>query len=81
MPIDLGIVFPTEAEALRRQAEAERDLTPTQRLHALIDLLSAAELLSNAGTARRGQLQYHDEMEKEWQRRMKEFFKQHGVCE
>lgn len=79
MPIDLNIPFPSEAEALRKQAEVERDWTPTQRLRAMLDLLAAGEKLSKAGTIRIAQLKYHDELEKEENRRMMEVIAQHVV--
>jgi hypothetical protein len=52
-------------------------LTPTQRLQAVVDVLSAAEALSIAGGVREAQLKYHQGLEDEWRQRMKEFIAQH----
>lgn len=66
--------FPSEAEAIRKQVEAERSLTPTQRLLAVVDLLRTVEALSAAGNCREAQLRLHEDQEEEWRRIMKEFF-------
>jgi hypothetical protein len=58
---------------------AERQWTPAQRLLAVVDALAAAEALSQAGTVRKAQLKYHEDLEEEWRRRMKEFIKRHAL--
>jgi hypothetical protein len=77
MALDLGIRFPSEAEALRKQCRAEQGLTPLQRLQAVVDTLAAVEALSRAGGVREAQLRYQQGLEEEWRRRMKEFIQQH----
>jgi hypothetical protein len=77
MPLKLQIPFAAEAEALRKQLRGERRLTPSQRLRAVADAVAAAEALSHAGKVREAQLRYHQGLEKEWQRRMKEFIARH----
>ena len=67
------ISFPSEKEQLRRQAEAERNLTPAQRLRAVSDALAASERLSMSSPQRAAQLEYHRRCEEEWQRRMRDF--------
>lgn len=77
MAFHLPIAFPSEAEALRQQAQAEQCWTPTQRLLAVADILAASEVLSQAGGVRAAQLQYHQGLEDDWRRRMREFIQQH----
>jgi len=77
MANELGVCFPSEAQALRQQCEAERHLTPHQRLLAAADVLAAAEALSRAGGKWEAQLQYQQSLELDWQRRMKEFIQAH----
>jgi hypothetical protein len=79
MALDLGISFPSEAESLRKQWEAEKHLTPEQRLLAVVDALTAAEALSNAGGLRQAQLKYQATLEEDWRERMKEFIKKHVI--
>jgi len=79
MAIHLKIPFPSEAAVLRKQVSAERDWTPTQRLRAVADALAAAEALSRAGQVREAQLKYHEELEAEWRRRLKEFIQRHAL--
>jgi len=78
MALQLPIRFPTELEALRKQLQAEQGLTPEQRLLAVVDALAAAEAMSHAGGVREAQLKYHQSLEDDWRRRMKEFIEQHG---
>jgi hypothetical protein len=75
----LPIPFPTEPSELRKQLAAERQWTLAQRLLAVVDALAAAEALSQAGTVREAQLKYHEDLEEEWRRRMKEFIKRHAL--
>jgi hypothetical protein len=77
MTIDLGIRFPSERERLWRQVEAERELTPTQRLLMVQDILAAVERLSSAGHQRARQLQFHRRCEEEWCRLMSRFISDH----
>jgi hypothetical protein len=79
MAIHFGIPFPTERSELRRQLAAERQWTLAQRLLAVVDALAAAEALSKSGTVREAQLKYHEDLEEEWRRRMKEFIKLHAL--
>jgi len=78
MSFHLAIPFPSEAEALRKQSRVEQKWTGMQKLFAVIDALAAAEVFSLAGGVREAQLKYHQSLEEEWQRRMKEFIKQHA---
>ena len=77
MAFHLAIPFPSEADALRKHAQAEQGWTATQRLLAVADALAAGEAMSLAGGLREAQLRYHLSLEEEWRRRMKEFIKQH----
>jgi predicted secreted protein len=77
MAFHLAVPFPSEAEALQKQAQAERHLTATQRLAAVADALAAVEALSRAGGLREAQLAYQQAQEDEWRRRMAEFIKKH----
>ena len=77
MAFHLAIAFPSEAEALRVHAQAQRRWTATQRLSAVADVLAAGEALSHAGGVREAQLQFHLSLEEDCRRRMKEFIKQH----
>jgi len=70
--------FRSEAAELRRQIDAERDLTPTQRLRAVADALAAAEKLSKSGGRRTAQLEYHRRSEEEWRQRMSEFISKYA---
>jgi hypothetical protein len=73
MPANLGVNFPSEYERLRRQVEAERGMTVTQRLLAVRDAVAAVEALGLAGGRQAEQLQNKLESEKEWQRLMTAF--------
>jgi hypothetical protein len=77
MGVHLPIVFPSEAEQLRRQAELTRDMTPGQRILAVLELLGVAESLSRSGGHWEAQLAYQAQCESEWHDRMKEFFAAH----
>ena len=77
MEFHLAIPFPSEAEALRKDLQAARGWTASQRLFAVADALAAAEALSQAGEVRAAQLHYHERLEAEWRQGMKEFVKQH----
>jgi hypothetical protein len=77
MPADLGIRFPSEYERLRRQVEAERGMTVTERLLAVQDAAAAVEALGLAGGRWAEQLQNKLESEKEWQRLMSAFIAKH----
>ena len=79
MTLELGIPFPSEAEALRKEASAIRHWTPQQRWQAVVDTIVTAEALSRAGTVREAQLRYQQRLEDEWRRRMKEFIQQHAA--
>ncbi len=61
---------------MRKQCQAERHLSPAQRLRAALDAAPAADLLSRAGQVRQAQLRYQQQMEEDWARRMKEFIQQ-----
>jgi hypothetical protein len=80
MAIRLAIPFPTERSELRSQFAAERHWTLAQRLLAVVDALAAAEALFQAGTVREAQLKYHEDLEEEWRRRMKEFIQRHALA-
>ncbi len=77
MPVKLPILFPSEAVRLRQRAEAVRELTPAERLLAVVDALAAAETLSIAGGRRDAQLEYHRQCEEQWHHRMREFISEH----
>ena len=77
MALHLTIPFPSEAEALRKQLQLEQHWTPTQRLLAVVDAPAAAEAVSQSGMVRDAQLKYHQRLEEEWQKRMKEFIQHH----
>jgi len=78
MSTDLPNAFRSETAELRRQIEAERHLTPTERLRAVAEALVAAEKLSESGGRRAAQLAYHQSCEEEWRRRMNEFISQYA---
>jgi Skp family chaperone for outer membrane proteins len=75
--VQLPIPFPTEVEALRKQCQAEQQLSPAQRLRAALDAARAADTLSQAGRVRQAQLRYQQQLEEDWARRMKEFIQRH----
>jgi hypothetical protein len=77
MAVRVAIAFPSEAEALRKQAQAERRLTPVQRLQAVADVVAAAEALARAGNGWAAQREHQRRLEEEWRRRIKEFIAQH----
>ena len=76
--VPLEAVFLSEAEALRQHLRMEKDLTPSQRLHAVGDILAAAAALSQAGKMREAQVRHQIGLEEDWRRRMKEFIALHG---
>jgi hypothetical protein len=78
MTFRLAIAFPSEADALRKEAQAIRTWTPTQRLAAVVDALSAVETLSQAGGVRAAQLEYQRRLEEDWRCRIQEFIKHHA---
>ncbi len=47
MPFDLPITFPSEVSRLKRQAEAERDWTATQRIAAVAQTLEVVRALAS----------------------------------
>lgn len=71
------IPFPSEPEALYKQARAERRLTAQQRILAVADLVTAGETLARAGGVYEAQRQYQQRLEDEWRRCMREFIQQH----
>jgi hypothetical protein len=77
--IDLGIPFPSEAEALRQHAREERDLSPAQRLKLADDLTHTAITLSKAGGVYPAAIKRHEALEAEWRQRMLEFIAKHGA--
>ncbi|MBI2807841.1 MAG: hypothetical protein HYX68_22900 [Planctomycetes bacterium] len=77
MAFSLGIRFPSEADAIRKQVQAQAGKSPGQKFLAALDVLDVAEKFSRAGTIRLEQLKIHARLEEDWQRRMKEFIKQH----
>jgi hypothetical protein len=73
-----GIRFPKEADTIYEEAEAFRQLSPTDRLLAILDLIaSGAELMRHSPNAEADQILREAE-EAEWQRVQKELFKRHG---
>ncbi|HYV37750.1 MAG TPA: hypothetical protein VE988_18845 [Gemmataceae bacterium] len=77
MATDIGIRFPSEAEALRKQCEAEKGLTADERFRAVLDMNATAEALARAGGTYEAQLKHQHQVELEWQQIMKEFLKAH----
>lgn len=75
----VAIPFPSEAEALSKQAQAVRHLTALERMLAVADLLTAGETLARAGGVYEAQCQYQQRLEDEWRRRMQEFIQEHGA--
>lgn len=78
MRVHLPIPFPSEAEQLRLQAEAEKGMSATERLLAVADALVAVESISLAGSQRKRQLEYHRNQEETWKKIMKKFIEQHA---
>ena len=77
MPFTLNIPFPSEKETLQKQAEIECLWTPAKRMEALADLLKAADSLAKTNDLREKQWAWHDELEQDWQRRIREFIQKH----
>jgi hypothetical protein len=78
MFMKLAIRFPSEADTIYEEAEAFRQLSPTDRLLAILDLIApGAELMRHSPNAEAAHvLRQADEAE--WQRVQKELFKRHG---
>jgi uncharacterized protein YggE len=79
MSLPPPINFPSEAEALRKHLGTEKGLSAQARLRAVADALAAAETLSQAGQVRTAQMKYHEQLEAQWQQRMKEIVSRHVI--
>ena len=77
MPVKVPGAFLSESRQWRRRAQADKQLTATDRILAVVELLEAAELISRAGVCRGAQLRYHQRVEQEWRDRMREFLSRH----
>jgi hypothetical protein len=77
MSVKLPILFPSEAEQLRQQAEMTRGMTPGERILAALQLSRVAQAFSRAGGRWEAQLAYQAECERQWHDRMKEFIAAH----
>ncbi len=72
------IRFPNEAETIRRDAEAFRRLSPTERLRAILDLIASGLSLMEHSPRREAAQRLRDAQEAEWQRLQKELFARHA---
>jgi hypothetical protein len=72
MKTPLPIVFPTEAEQARQQAELVRGLSAAERVWAAADTLAAVEALACAGGRYTEAVGLWEQSEREWQERIEE---------
>jgi hypothetical protein len=75
--MDLPFQFPNEADAIYKEAEAFRHLSPTERLLAILDLIASGTALLNQSPHREASLRLQRAHEAEWQRVQKELFARH----
>ncbi len=76
--MEYPIHFPREADTIFEQAEAYRQLSPTDRLLAIIDLIASGVAMMNESPHPEVGERLRLEQEVEWQRAQKELFKRHG---
>lgn len=76
--MNLPYRFPSQAEVVRQQAEAFRQLTPTERFLAIVDLMASGLTLMAQSPHQQQAREMRARQEAEWQQRMKEFFTQHA---
>ena len=71
------IRFPSEAETIRRDAEAFRRLSPAERFRVLGDMIAAGRKLMRNSPRRDFAERQREADEAEWQRIQKELFARH----
>jgi hypothetical protein len=76
--VENRIHFPREADTIFEQAEAYRQLSPTDRLLAILDLIASGVALMNESPHPEVGQRLRQDQEAEWQRAQKELFKRHG---
>jgi hypothetical protein len=76
--MDLPIRFPDEAEKIYREALAFRQLTPSERFLAIMDLIGSGEALLEKSPHREAGLRLRQAQEAEWRAMQKELFARHG---
>lgn len=72
------IQFPNDADVIYEQATAYRRLSPTERLLALLDLISSGAALLEHSPHRDVSARLRDAQEAEWQKIQKELFAHHA---
>lgn len=72
-----AVRFPDQVEVIRRDAEAFRRLTLTERLMAIFDLIASGCALMEHSPHREAAQRLRDEQEADWQRTKKELFAQY----
>ncbi len=72
------IRFPNEADVIYREAATYRQLSPTDRLLAIIDLIASGVALLAHSPHRDAGARLREAQEAEWQRAQKEFFARHA---
>lgn len=70
--------FPNEAETIRREAEAFRQLSPTDRFLSILDLIASGQKLLECSPQRDIGERLREAQEAEWQRLQKELFAHHA---
>jgi len=78
MSLKLPHAFPSNAERLRRQVEAQRGWTASQRIAAVAESLHAVRALAAAAGKSEEQWEAHERAEEEGKRIMKEFLAKHA---
>jgi hypothetical protein len=76
--VDLPIHFPAEADTIYQQAQAYRQLTPTERFLAIIDLIASGMTLLEHAPHPEARQRLQEAHEAAWQRAHKELFARHG---
>jgi hypothetical protein len=76
--VDLPIRFPAEADTIYQQAHAYRQLLPTERFLAIIDLIASGTTLLEHSPHREARQRLQAAHEAAWQRAQKELFARHG---
>jgi hypothetical protein len=72
------IRFPDEADVIYREAAAYRQLSPTDRLLAIIDLIASGVALLEHSPHRDASARLREVEEAEWQRAQEELFARHA---
>jgi hypothetical protein len=71
--------FPSEADKIFEEAQAFRRLSPDERFRQIFDLIACGLAMLEQSPQREAAERFRQQQEAEWQARLKEFFKRHGI--